>query len=238
MTKHTRLLVANWKSHKTSAEAQTWLETFRRRVTDLGPQLNSTGKPTMVVAPPFPFVPQTVAALVDVPHVSVAVQDISPFPAGKYTGAVSTRNLEGWPISHAIVGHSERRRYFHETNQEVANKVSVLIEAGITPIVCVDAEYVEQQADVIEKQLRSRCVVAYEPLAAIGTGVSQEVAEVLPVVDRVREAFGAQTAVIYGGSVTVDNLDAYLLATDGVLVGGASLDADEFMNLVEKAVSP
>lgn len=231
MPNHPRLLVANWKSHKTWTEATNWIKQFRSFLESHSDQLSQPGVPQIVIAPPYPFLFQIANLLSDLPHVSVGVQDISPFPAGKYTGAVSTRNLEGLPITYAIVGHSERRRYFHETHQEIANKVGLLIDAGITPIVCVDQVDIKKQADVIDKKLRSKCVVAYEPLESIGTGISQEVAKVLPVVDEIIVAFG-NVPIIYGGSVDVENINAHLLATDGVLVGGASLEVAEFEKLI------
>lgn len=230
MSNHPRLIVANWKSHKTLTEAIDWTKKFRSFVESHSPQFEQPGAPQIVIAPPYPFLFQLAELLAGLPNVSVGVQDISPFPAGKYTGAISTRNLEGLPITHAIVGHSERRSYFHETNQEIANKVDMLIDTGITPIVCVDQPYIKTQAYVIDKKLKAQCVVAYEPLESIGTGLSQEVAKVLPIVDEIKVAFG-NVPIIYGGSVDSENIDAYLLAMDGVLVGGASLEVEEFTNL-------
>lgn len=231
MPNHPRLIVANWKSHKTLPEAIDWTKKFRSFIESHRQKFEKPGAPLIVIAPPYPFLFQVAELLTGLPNVSVGVQDISPFPAGKYTGAVSTRNLEGLPITHAIVGHSERRRYFRETNQEVANKVDLLIEAGITPIICVDQPYIDSQAYLIDKKLRMKCVVAYEPLESIGTGLSQEVAKVLPIVDEIKAAFG-NLPIIYGGSVDVENIDTYLLATDGVLVGGASLEVEEFEKLL------
>lgn len=231
MPNYPRLIVANWKSHKTLLEATDWTKKFRSFVESHRQQFEKTGAAHVVIAPPYPFLFQVAELLSGLPKVSVGVQDISPFPAGKYTGAVSTRNLESLPITHAIVGHSERRRYFHETYQEITNKVDLLIDAGITPIVCVDHPDIKTQADVIDKKLRSKCVVAYEPLESIGTGISQEVAQVLPVVEEIKVAFG-NVPIIYGGSVDAENIDAYLLTMDGVLVGGASLGAEEFGKLI------
>lgn len=231
MPNHPRLIVANWKSHKTLTEAIYWAKKFRSFVESNQLQFEKPGAPQVVIAPPFPFLFQIAELLRGLPKVSVGIQDISPFPVGKYTGAVSTRNLEGLSTTHAIVGHSERRRYFHETDQEVANKVDLLIEAGITPIVCVDQPNIKSQAFMIDKKLKMKCVVAYEPLESIGTGLSQEVAKVLPIVEEIKIAFG-NVPIIYGGSVDVENIDAYLLAMDGVLVGGASLEVEGFEKLI------
>lgn len=235
MPNHPRLIVANWKSHKTLTEAIDWMKQFRSFVETHQSRFEKPGAPQVVIAPPYPFLYQVAELLTGLPNVSVGVQDTSPFPAGKYTGAVSARNLEGLPITHAIVGHSERRRYFHETNQEVANKIDLLIEAGITPIVCVDQPYIDSQAYVIDKKIKAQCVIAYEPIESIGTGLSQEVAKVLPIVEEIKVAFG-NVPIIYGGSVDLENIDAYLLAMDGVLVGGASLEVEGFTNLCKASV--
>ena len=163
--------------------------------------------------------------------VSLGVQDISPYPAGAYTGAVSARNLDGLGVKYALVGHSERRHYFHENHQDVANKVSQCLENGMTPIVCVDVDYLQAQANAIKAEELARCLVAYEPLTAIGSGENQPVAEVEPIVKQVRQAFGSET-VIYGGSVTPANVAAYAPVTDGVLVGTDSLDPAVFTQLI------
>lgn len=225
-----RLLVANWKSHKTLEEAKHWAEELRQFMQSNTNKFGQAGQPHIVVTPPYPFLIPLAETLQNVPGVTLGVQDISPFPAGKYTGAVSVRNLEGLDITHAIVGHSERRRYFHESDIEVANKVDLLVEAGITPILCVDKPCIQSQADVLDKKLKKKCVIAYEPLESIGTGVSEEVAKVLPVITQITEAFG-QVPTIYGGSVDEENINAYLLAMDGVLVGGASLEIQSFSDI-------
>lgn len=235
MPNHPRLIVANWKSHKTLTEVIDWTHKFRTFIESHKQQFKQPNAPQVVIAPPFPFLFQIAEFLRGLSKVSVGIQDISPFPAGKYTGAVSTRNIEELPITHAIVGHSERRHYFHETNQEVANKVDLLIDAGITPIVCVDQPYIKTQAYVIDKKIKANCVVAYEPLESIGTGISQEVAKVLPIVEEIKVAFG-NVPIIYGGSVDVENIDAYILAMDGVLVGGASLEVEGFGELLAKVL--
>lgn len=149
---------------------------------------------------------------------------------------MSVANITDWEIGYGIVGHSERRQYFEESHQDVANKVSQLIDAGITPIVCIDDEYLVEQAAAIEKDQLKQCVVAYEPLEAIGSGVFQPVDEVEPIVNQIKEVFG-EVPVLYGGSVDAENVAQYLAVTDGVLVGGASLDANEFAALMRSCYS-
>lgn len=221
-----KYIIANLKSNKSRAEMDDWLN----RLT-MGSQASS-----VIICPPLPSLMMVADYLVDhsFNNVFLGVQDISPWSAGAYTGAVSARNLEGFKVKYAIVGHSERRHYFHETNQDVANKVSQCLENGITPIVCVDADYVQSQANAIKTEELARCLVAYEPLTAIGSGENQPVAEVEPIIRQIRQVFGIQS-VIYGGSVNPDNVADYLQVTDGVLVGTDSLDAGVFSQLVAKA---
>lgn len=218
-----KLFVANWKSNKTLEEVRQWMDDFKVELND---------DQEIVIAPPYPFLSLVADKIKDLPGVSLAVQNLSSFPAGSYTGEVCVRNLEGLGVKYAIVGHSERRRYLKESHQDVANKVSQALNNGITPIVCVDQDYMEDQAQLIESDLLSQCVVAYEPLVAIGTGENAPVKEVAKVVKEIKEVFG-EVPVLYGGSVSPDNVILYLEITDGVLVGGASLDVGVFAELIQ-----
>ena len=219
-----KYLIANWKSNKNLAEAMLWSEQCSSLQFDSEQTL-------VIVAPPSPLVEPVRSALPIT--MALAVQDLSPFPAGSYTGAVAARTVADL-VSYAILGHSERRRYFGETHQTVAQKVTQAVAAGITPVVCVDQEYISQQAAAIETELLSKCVVAYEPLAAIGTGNNVSVDTVEAAAQEIKAAFGT-VPVLYGGSVTPENVGEYLLVTDGVLVGGASLDAEKFAKLVTRS---
>lgn len=222
-----KMIIANWKSNKTVEEAESWFEVF--------PQVYSELKDTaeIVVAPPFPLVP-VVAQRAAAVGVKVGVQDMSQFDAGSYTGAISIRNLEGLAVEYAILGHSERRRYFHETHHDVAGKVAQAISAGIIPIVCVDEDYISAQAAAIEDDHLNKCIVAYEPLEAIGTGNNVDVGRVKTVSKQIKQVFG-NVRVLYGGSTNSLNVSEYTLVVDGVLVGGASLDPKEFAQMVSKA---
>lgn len=228
-----KLIIANWKSNKSREEVEHWLDTFETHSPRLGSEVEA------VIAPPMPslmFVSNRLLAKDKHPRTALAVQDLSPFPAGAYTGAISAVNVQGFKVKYAIVGHSERRRYFHETHQDVANKVTQALENGITPIVCVDDEYIAEQAAAIERDSLSRCVVAYEELSAIGTGNNEPIEHVQEVFQRIKKVFG-NVPVIYGGSVDVDNIAEYLDFADGALVGTASLDAEKFASLIKQGVS-
>lgn len=221
-----QLVLGNWKSNKTLKEAEKWLDTFGAN------RFQVPSDVTVGIAPPFPFV-LTVSSFFASHHfdtVVTGIQDMSQFPAGKYTGAVSAQNLSELSVRFAILGHSERRKYFHETHQDVANKVDQCLQNGIHPVVCVDDEYIFEQAAAIDAASLVKCVVAYEELSAIGTGDNVEPDKVATVIDTIKTAFG-QVPVLYGGSVTPLNAKQYAQITDGVLVGGASLSAEKFIQI-------
>lgn len=219
-----KLIIANWKSNKNLNEATHWLE---QTTTTLAASTHQ-----IVVAPPSPFL-SLAADKFQGTKIKLAVQDISPFPAGAYTGAVGVKNLEGLKVSYAIVGHSERRRYFHENNNDVANKVRESFLGSLTPVVCVTKGTYKEQAKSIENEYRHKAIVAFEPVEHIGTGIADTLEDILETKDMVKTAFG-DVRYIYGGSVdTHTDLEILTHADiDGFLVGGASLDADEFVKLV------
>ena len=215
-----KYIFANWKSNKNLEAAKEWLDKIDMIVSEH----------EVILVPSFPLLGAIYTQALE-QNFKLGVQDISPLSAGSYTGAVSTINVDGFSVSYAIVGHSERRRYFEESDIDVANKVDQAIDAGITPVVCVDEEYIESQAYSIDRKQYSKCIVAYEPISAIGTGDEMSPRKVKEVVKRIKKAFG-DVRVIYGGSVDGDNVNDYFEVCDGVLVGGASLKADEFKRLI------
>ena len=220
-----KLVIANWKSQKTLPQIEEWMESF----TDtLGKSL-IPGKVETSVAPALPFIVPVSSALQH--GLTVSAQDVSPFPPGKYTGATNARQLASLGVKYAIVGHSERRQYFHEDHAVVANKVTQCLEVGITPIVCVDDAYIAAQAAAITPEEAKQCIVAYEALSAIGTGNNIDVAHVALVTAEIKDLFGP-VPVLYGGSVSAGNVAEYKDVSDGWLVGTASLEVDDFVALV------
>jgi triosephosphate isomerase len=239
-----KLIIANWKSNKSLAAASQWVEEFAGglgeragacEVVGAGAQDALELRAKVVVAPGFSLL-QTVSEALDgfAAPAHLGAQDVSPFPLGSYTGAVAASSLKELGVSYCIVGHSERRKHFHETDAEVAAKVLRLTEAGITPVLCIDTEYLESQLAAIESALLSQLVVAYEPLSAIGTGNNQDVGTVAVVVAQIKSLCGENVPVLYGGSVKPENVAEYMLVSDGALVGGASLEATEFQALLER----
>ncbi|RTI04911.1 triose-phosphate isomerase [Thermus scotoductus] len=247
-----RVLVAgNWKMHKVPSEARVWLAELRR----LLPPLESE----VAVLPAFPMLPVAREVLSGA-QVAYGAQDVSPHREGAYTGEVSARMLSDLGCRYAIVGHSERRRYHHETDTLVAEKAKRLLEEGITPILCVGEPLeVRERGEAVPytlAQLRGSLeglnppgpealVIAYEPVWAIGTGrnATPQDAEAMHqairqgLAERYGPGFAQRVRILYGGSVNPKNF-ADLLSmpnVDGGLVGGASLELESFLALLRIA---
>ena len=247
------LIAANWKMYKTAAEAVAYAADFVPRVRDIADV-------DVVLAPPFPALPALVDALADLGagrRIAVAAQNVHAEPRGAFTGEVSLPMLAACGATFVIVGHSERRRLFGETDAGVNAKTRAAAAAGMTSIVCVGETLEEREADrtfdVLDRQVAQgladlspaqakTVVVAYEPVWAIGTGRVAAPAQADAAHRRIRARlaalFGGGTAdacrIIYGGSVKPGNA-AELMAqpdVDGALVGGASLDAAAFAEIV------
>lgn len=221
-----KLVIANWKSNLDWHSAKSWAEKFVS---------NKNQAHSYVVCPPFPLLgalqPWAGQDFV------LGVQDLSPYESGAYTGAVSAGTLEGLRVEYALLGHSERRMYFGETNQTVAQKVELAFEHGITPVVCIDRDQAQAQAaalDGLTRAQRSSLIVAYEPMHAISTFGGQEdpIEVTIQAIQEIRNQLNP-SAVLYGGSVGPKNAIAYLQSSeiDGLLVGAKSLDPVIFASL-------
>lgn len=250
----TPLFAANWKMYKTPPEAKAFVRDFLPQVSDL------TGR-EVVLCGTFVCLPALVEALLEAkkaPQVSVGAQDMHWEKEGAFTGEVAAGMLTAIGVTHVIIGHSERRQYFGETDATVNKKLLSALEAGLTPIVCVGEQFEEREAGVTDDVLRRQCsqafrgisgkkahkiVVAYEPVWAIGTGktATPQIAASAHAAIRIEaaKAFGDALAgnlrILYGGSVKPENA-ASLMAEeeiDGALVGGASLDAKSFAAIVK-----
>ena len=243
------MIVGNWKMNTTVAEA----EALAGGIADGMPKGLDV---SVVVCPPFVSLVAVLSALQD-SDISVGAQDAHHEVSGAFTGEVSAQMLEGI-CQYVIVGHSERRTIFVETDLVVNLKVKAVLEAGMTPILCVGESLEERESgraeQVVESQLRSGLdgvdvgggiVVAYEPVWAIGTGrsASPEIAQAMMAHIRgTLAAMGGEDAaagvpLLYGGSVNGGNIGGYMEQgdVDGALVGGASLDAESFVEIVRVA---
>lgn len=250
--------IANWKSNKTLSEIHEWLEVFELQLSTR----KYSDQTRVVLAVPFPFLIEAAAWLKawqekyssgKLPvQIELAAQDVSQFPAGSYTGAVNAVQLKSLGVQYVIIGHSERRRYFHESSREIAAKAVQVLAAHMTPIICVDEQYIEEQATELKLEVAfadmQKCFVTYEELAAIGTGQNTSPQDFFKAKGQILQAFGA-VVVMYGGSVNSQNIREYVGSSDsgdvasrpedaaGVLVGTASLDAQDFVAILDRAQS-
>lgn len=238
-----RLVIGNWKMNGNLADNARLLGSVRESVA-------GAGACAVAVCVPFPYLSQAQAALSG-SAVSWGAQDVSVHGSGAYTGEVSAAMLNDFACRWVLVGHSERRTYHAETNELVAQKAQVALNAGLTPVVCVGETLQQQEAgetaQVIASQLApvlalgaqavAKMVIAYEPVWAIGTGrtaTPQQAQDVHALIRQSLSKLGvAQVQVLYGGSVKGANA-ASLFAMpdiDGALVGGAALVAEEFLSI-------
>ena len=243
------IIAANWKMNKTLEEAGQFADNLLKRCPD-------PGAIEAVIAAPFTALSILRDRLRATPF-RLAAQDLFWEPAGAYTGEISAAMLVDVGCSHVIVGHSERRQGFGETDAVVDRKASAALQAGLQPIVCIGETHDERQAgqtfDVLRRQIRNslascsaeampRIVLGYEPLWAIGTGVSATPQQAQEAHHHLRDVlaqyWGTETAeamrIQYGGSVNPGNIAALMAEEDidGALVGGASLDVDSFLQLL------
>jgi triosephosphate isomerase (TIM) len=248
----TPFIAANWKMFKTVQEAVVFIKEIRGVVKDVTDV-------EIVVAPPFTALHAVAEAARNTP-VGVAGQTLHWEREGAFTGEISAGMLKEAGAEYVIIGHSERRRLFHETDQTVNRKVIAALGAGLCPIVCIGETLEEREADqtlaVLDRQLKAGLdglsgdqvgglVLAYEPVWAIGTGrnaTPEQAGEAhAHIRGRLRQWFGAGAAdhghVIYGGSVKPDNIHELIRHpdVDGALVGGASLDVKAFADIVARS---
>jgi len=244
-----RLLAGNWKMHKTAGETSEFLRKF-------GPMVTGAAHVEIVICPAFVNLQAAVDASLSTP-VEIGAQDVFWLKEGAYTGEVSAPMLAAVGCRWVIIGHSERRQYFGETDETVLKKTIAALDAGLTPIVCVGERLEEREANATEAVLAAqfaagiaplepeqfaRIVIAYEPVWAIGTGKTAT-PEIAAAAHRFLRAqigarFGPDAAgacrILYGGSVKPDNIKSLMAQPDidGALVGGASLDAASFASIV------
>jgi triosephosphate isomerase len=247
-----KFVCGNWKMHKTVGEAVALVGELRAGLAD-------AAAVQVAVAPPYTALHAVAGALAGSP-VELAAQDVHWEAQGAFTGAVSPAMLADVGCRHAIVGHSERRQLFGETDEGVRRKVAALFAANVLPIVCVGETLAEREAgrtlEVVERQVRAALAglpaaalgsltVAYEPVWAIGTGktaTSGQAQEVHAAIRNILRELGGSAGdavrIQYGGSVKPENA-AELMSqpdVDGALVGGASLKAKDFIAIVKGAL--
>jgi triosephosphate isomerase len=246
-----QIAAANWKMNLTYQEADTLLDKLTSETYNL-----SAGR-VAVFAVPAPYLIMAEAKVANHDNMYIAAQNVYSKKSGAYTGEISVGMLQSIKVDHAIIGHSERREYFNETNQLLAEKVNICLEAGITPIFCcgeaLPVRDAEGQNDFVSGQLEEslfhlseeqiqKVVIAYEPIWAIGTGKtasSQQAQEMhkhirTQLASKYGETVAADISILYGGSVKASNAKEIFGQpdVDGGLVGGASLVAEEFAAII------
>ena len=244
----TPIIAANWKMHKTLSEARALARAVKEGVGDSPDR-------RVVLAPPFTAL-QSVAAEIEGSPLILAAQNVYWESEGAFTGEISVAMLEDLGCGMVIIGHSERRQYFGETDATVNRRICAVLQSSLQPIVCVGETLAERESgihhNILAQQLAGgldgltgmelmRIILAYEPVWAIGTGrtASPEVAQSMHSWIRgwLAERFGENARdvrILYGGSVKPENIDALMRQADidGALVGGACLEAESFLRIV------
>ncbi|MDO5760251.1 MAG: triose-phosphate isomerase [Bacteroidota bacterium] len=244
------IVAGNWKMNKNFAEADDLINSIEETLRQY-----DTTDVDIIVCPPFPFL-ELVSDVSEDANFFVGAQNVAKFDNGAYTGEISASMLKSMAVDYCIVGHSERRKYFFETNQDVAQKIDLLLKEDITPIMCVGESLEERESnkhfEVIRKQVEEgifhlraedmqRCIIAYEPVWAIGTGktATKEQAQEIHAFIRqlIREKYNDDVAqevsILYGGSCNPKNASELFSMedVDGGLIGGASLKAKDFIEI-------
>lgn len=217
-------IIANWKSNKTESEAKDWLSkvsTFK------DPTLNLSDK-EIIVCPSLVDL-SAMKKIIDeqILPIKLGAQDISPFDEGAYTGETNGKQIREF-AQFVLIGHSERRKNFGENDEILFKKVDLAGKYGLTPIFCVQGIETKTPSNI--------AVVAYEPVNAIGTGHPDTAQSAEEVASFFKKTYNVQY-VLYGGSVTSKNVKEFtqMISIDGVLVGGASLDAQEFYTIIQNS---
>lgn len=243
-----RIIVANWKMHKTIKEAEDFIE-------DLKPAIKDANAIVML-AVPFTAISQAVKSAQGT-NILIGAQNLDYHPEGAYTGEVSARMLKEAGAQFVIVGHSERRRLFYESSEIVNLKLKAALSCSLAPLLCIGETHEDRQSGQVDSALRiqlalslfgisavqlSNIMIAYEPLWAIGTNLvpsSEDLFASLRLCRKlVAESLGVTAAdampLLYGGSVTADNASELLgiQGVNGLLVGGASLSVDSFSKII------
>ncbi len=248
-TQRRPFIVANWKMFKTGAETEAFIKAFV-------PQLPADLKAEVAICPPFPWL-SLAAQLLKGSSVVLGAQNVNENAPGAFTGEVAAGMLAAVGCAYVIVGHSERRQFYGETDVTVNKKIRAVFENNLTPIVCVGETLAEREAnktiEVVTRQVKGaleglpsqhtqKVVLAYEPIWAIGTGrtaTPEQAQQVhLAIRDILKDQYGSLTShhvrILYGGSVKPDNMSALMACEDidGGLVGGASLDPASLLSIV------
>jgi triosephosphate isomerase len=247
----TQIAAANWKMNLTMSEAVSLAETLLQQTGNLPDHQQ------VLMAVPFPYLMEVKRIISSNPHIQVAAQNLASTPNGAFTGEVSAEMLQSMGVNYVLIGHSERREYFHETHDILRLKVDRAMQHGLNPVFCcgepLSVREANEQDSWVEKQLRDSLfhlsadqlkgfILAYEPIWAIGTGKTASSDQAQSMHQHIRQImtnqYGSSVAntisILYGGSVKANNASELFSKADvdGGLVGGASLIAAEFTSII------
>ena len=253
----TPIIAGNWKMHNNVAESIELTKGIKEGIK----KLDSKKLPEIVIAPVFTSLYPVSCELKRSKKISLSSQNCYFEPKGAFTGEISLDMLKDLSVSHVIIGHSERRQYFKEDDELINKKAIAILEAGLTPIICCGETLEQREMGVTDSHIASqivkaleniapndieKVVIAYEPIWAIGTGKTCDSAEANRVIQQIRKTIAqvAGTAVadkvriLYGGSVKPSTIVEQMAQSDidGALVGGASLKADSFVEIIKGAM--
>ncbi len=219
-------VIANWKCHKSTDDARQWFADFSNLYRP-SPEIK------VIVAPSVISLESLASYKKDLKldYLALAAQDVSPFPKGSYTGAIAADMLREF-VEYVIIGHSERRRYFHETSQDVANKMSEVVDAGLKPIVCVDRPYAMSQLRVLNDIDSDELIIAYGPVDSLAVRIPENPDQASKTAKFISEIHPGRP-IVYGGSLEADNVQDYVNLPElaGLFVGQASLEAESFASI-------
>ncbi len=243
-----KIAAGNWKMHKTLTEGQGLAQEIRTMA-----DTEIVGDVELLIFPPFIHL-QILAKQMEGSHVKVGAQNINQAEQGAFTGEISASMLTSIGVQYTLVGHSERRQYYNETNEICSAKIKTALSHQITPVFCIGETLEERENNahftVIENQLKaligadlSKCILAYEPVWAIGTGKTASSTQANEMHIHIRkvlsnlfsEAQAQAVSILYGGSVKPDNAQELFSQSDidGALIGGAALQSRDFINIAK-----
>ncbi len=224
-----RYVIGNWKCHKDRQMARDWFDEFARiyrPVDDV----------EIIIAPTFVCLEGIAEYLrkLGLKNVSLAAQDVSSFPKGAYTGAVAADMIKEM-VDYVIIGHSDRRRYFHETSHDVANKFNESVDAGLIPIVCVDQPYAMSQLTALIDIDYDQMIIAYGPVDALNFRIPESPEKIAEAAQFITQVL-PKNPIVYGGSLHPDNAQGYVAVQglSGLFVGSASLEPASFNEICRK----
>lgn len=227
-----KYIIGNWKSNQNITQSLLWLDDLAA----LQPKITPLKK--IILCLPFTNLAAFNQRLSELNlNIDTSSQNVSHLPPGKHTGEINALMLSEL-VSYCLVGHSERRQEFGETSTMVAEKCSLLLENAITPIVCLDTPYLDEQIkELFQKNIEvGRCIFVFEPHSAIGTGDPMNPKDANHIAHQISFLVDHQSPVLYGGSVSSDTVNSYLQEPNisGVLVGADSLNPSHFSEIINR----